>query len=1157
MAQNGGGGGQYNAGRLTAGLSLDFRQFAAGLRQVVQQVRAVGQQFKSSFDQAISSMNSASSATRQIQHDFKDLKRIVSGIVLSQAFYNTTNAIEDAASSLMTFMNDMQKAQIAMEYFLGTPEKAQGFIANMKDFAATTAFSTQQALDLSRRLMAAKFDPKEVRSVMEILNDAASATGATSDQLDRIVLALTQIKTNGKLAGQEIRQLAEANIPIYEILQEQLGLTGEQLMNIGKLHIPGELAVTAILKGLQQEYEGAAQRIADTVPGMWATIKDDSLILGEAIFQAPYKALENFLRTWRDTWEKAREALYESGLGGVVEEMFSEDTQQAIRSIVGSIGSLTQSFITLGKTFASIVNQEFVQALGTAMPIIAGVIRLLTNLISVTFQLFPPLRWLAAALVGLLVARMVARSLVFLWSVMRLGLIAKDVAQVINILRAALQGLFITMARNPITAIIMVIAGALLYLALSSETVTKWLDQLMARLSALAGFKIDDVLQPEDSDLSKWADEFNESVSGIDQNLQDVAKDIIKVGDEAKKSGKKVKDKFVASFDEVFQVPNLNEKLGDALPNIGDTPISMGLKFPDVDLPKEIKPKITPEVKWPELPDWLDGTPLLVRINVEPPVWPKPPDFPTAVATAWVASMNAIRAAALAAVEAAGVLDVALQRLREALQGAGSAVPVLVGALNGLPIPLVAISGAVVDLVGKLNLIPPAIEQVRVPIANWVAELGNLPVALGNVGLAIARLVPQLATVPSTVALAKRVLGDLGLSLNRLPSTLATAGQAVSSWSVGVQQAFNRLVSTVPPLWNQVWSNVEMVLRTHGLDISALLSTNTARWVTALATAGVQMGLGWSTNWSNILATLTRTGAQIASNLKSYSGQWHTTLATKFSEMTLRASQFKNDLLNTISSTASNLLAKWSPQWEQFKNIISSGLGRIKDFWEKHKVAILVTVGLLVSGIILAFTGLPSGVLAAVGTLLARLGPALARIGPLFRTAIQNVPRIFSEIFSRLPASAQTVVSRIVQFFQGLPGRIWDAIKSIPDKIASVFSRIQIPSFNISGAFGKLANIAGFASGGIIDEESIVRVGERGKREAIVPLENHTAMAPFARAVAAELRNMMPASGAPTAAAGNQPILYVGTLIADDRSLKELERKMRVIRMNEQARGVF
>jgi tape measure domain-containing protein len=1152
----------YNAGQLTAGLSLDFRQFTASLRQVVQEVRNVGKQFQDAFNQAAGSMNNMGNAAKQIQRDFKDMNRIVSGILMSQAFYNTTNAIEDAASSLLDFMNNMQQAQIAMEYFLGTPERAQGFIANMKEFAATTAFSTEQALDLSRRLMAAQFKPEEIRSVMTILADAASATGATADQMDRVVLALTQIRTNGRLAGQELRQLAEAGIPVYQILQEQLGLTQEQLMNIGKLKIPSDLAIVAILKGLEERYKGAAQRVADTVPGMWSTIKDDSLILGEAIFKAPYKALENFLRTWRDTWEKARQALYQSGIGGVINTMFSPPIQQAIRSIVGSISSLAKSFAILRQAMApvaTILNQTFVQALGITMPIIAGVVRLLANLISVSFQAVPPLRYLAVALMGLLIARITARSLLFLWSVLRLGVIAKAIAQAINILRASIQALYLTMVRNPIAAVVMIIAGALLYLALSSETVTRWLDQLMKRLSALAGFKMDDVLKPTEQNTDDWANQFNQNVSGIDQNLKDIAKGIIQVGDEAKKSGKKVKDTFIAAFDEVFQVPDLNKKLEDSMPNVG-LPATMGPQLPGTQLPKEIKtPTIVPDVKWPDLPDWLNGTPLLVRINVEPPEWPKPPDFPTAVATAWVASMNAIRAAMAAAAQAADALGAALGSLRGVLEGLGGLVPGLVGVLNGLPIPLINMGQAVVDLVGKLNLIPPAIEQVRVPVANWVAELGNVPVALGNVGLAIAGLIPQLALMPPALSLVGQAVGGLQNAFNGLaanvPALLGPIGATVGAWATGIQQAFGGLVSTVPPLWDQVWSNVEVMLQTHGLNVTTWLSTNVPQWVTSLATAGAQMGLNWSTNWSGILATLITSGTQIAANLGTYTSQWYNTLATKVSQMTSKVSEFKNNLLTNIQTAASNLSAKWSPEWEKFKSTISTGLDKIKGFWDRHKTGILITAGAIVAGIILVFAGLPEGILAAIGALLTRLGPALARIGPIFRTAIQNLPRIFSEILDLLPGGARTAISRIVQVFSELPGKIWDVIKSIPDKVAQVFSHIKLPNFNFSSTFGKLAEVTGFASGGVIDEESIVRVGEKGRREAIVPLESTNAMAPFARAVAAELSNMMPAAAAPAGGSG-QPILYVGTLIADDRSLRELERRMRVIRASEQSRGV-
>jgi hypothetical protein len=87
--------------------------------------------------------------------------------------------------------------------------------------------------------------------------------------------------------------------------------------------------------------------------------------------------------------------------------------------------------------------------------------------------------------------------------------------------------------------------------------------------------------------------------------------------------------------------------------------------------------------------------------------------------------------------------------------------------------------------------------------------------------------------------------------------------------------------------------------------------------------------------------------------------------------------------------------------------------------------------------------------------------------------------------------------------------------------------------------------IPGFATGGIVSKEQIIRVAEGNKREGIIPLEGN-AMAPFAKAIAAELGT---ANGV-----DSQPIMYVGTLIADDRSLTELERRMQVIRINETRR---
>ena len=88
----------------------------------------------------------------------------------------------------------------------------------------------------------------------------------------------------------------------------------------------------------------------------------------------------------------------------------------------------------------------------------------------------------------------------------------------------------------------------------------------------------------------------------------------------------------------------------------------------------------------------------------------------------------------------------------------------------------------------------------------------------------------------------------------------------------------------------------------------------------------------------------------------------------------------------------------------------------------------------------------------------------------------------------------------------------------------------------------------------------MARISEGNKAEAIIPLEDRAAMQPFVDAVssglAQDLGPVLANMQAQPAYASNDstPPLYVGTLIADERGLKELERKMRIIQLKEDRR---
>ena len=121
---------------------------------------------------------------------------------------------------------------------------------------------------------------------------------------------------------------------------------------------------------------------------------------------------------------------------------------------------------------------------------------------------------------------------------------------------------------------------------------------------------------------------------------------------------------------------------------------------------------------------------------------------------------------------------------------------------------------------------------------------------------------------------------------------------------------------------------------------------------------------------------------------------------------------------------------------------------------------------------------------------------------------------------------------------------------------ASVFSS----GYANGGIVGDIsgARVIGHATGGIFNREHVATFAEGGKSEAIIPLQNEAAMAPFVEAVAtrlAQIQGNQEQEVTYGAESAQQPIYaIVGTLIADDAGLKKLERKLTIIRKSEDGR---
>lgn len=193
---------------------------------------------------------------------------ITAGFAAKQLILNPIN-VADAYSS----------AKISFSTLLGESQ-GQQMMDNLDQFAKATPFNTTNVISNAQKMLAMGWNAEDIIGDMEVIGNAAAATGKLDQGLESIVRAMSQIKTKGRLSTEELNQLAEAGIAAKAMLAEQLGYgTGDT--GIAKMtedleegKIASDKAIAALLAGMRK-YDGMMDSMAnETVEGLGSQIKD-------------------------------------------------------------------------------------------------------------------------------------------------------------------------------------------------------------------------------------------------------------------------------------------------------------------------------------------------------------------------------------------------------------------------------------------------------------------------------------------------------------------------------------------------------------------------------------------------------------------------------------------------------------------------------------------------------------------------------------------------------------------------------------------------------------------------------------------------------------------------------------------------------------------
>lgn len=275
--------------------------------------------------------------------------------------------------------SDIEQTQVAFKTMLGSAEKAQDFVAKMKEFARTTPLETSDIAQASQTLLAFGIESKNVLPNLRMIGDVALGD---KEKFKMLSLAFAQVQSTGKLMGQDLLQMVNQGFNPLQIISEKTGESMESLKDkMSKGAISAGMVTEAFktATGAGGRFFGGMEAQSKTFAGQLSTLKDDlTLALAENVGKPLLEGLTQLLPAITALIKKLPELIEK------VKEIkqYFEENKTVFYIVAGAIiGALVPAVWAAVTAFAAwaIALAPFMIAGAVIAGIIAGIVWIVKN----------------------------------------------------------------------------------------------------------------------------------------------------------------------------------------------------------------------------------------------------------------------------------------------------------------------------------------------------------------------------------------------------------------------------------------------------------------------------------------------------------------------------------------------------------------------------------------------------------------------------------------------------------------------------------------------------------------------------------------------------------------------------------------------------------
>lgn len=255
-----------------------------------------------------------------------------------------------------------EKLSTDLGTLLGDDRAGSAFAERIREYAAATPYAQADLAGTAKMLVQYGAGVEETEKYIRQLGDISMGS---SQSMQGLGLVLGQVRSQGRLTGQDLMQFINAGFNPLSVISEQTGRSMADLRDdMSRGAISFEMVAAAMDSATSEggKFYKGAERGAKTLSGMLSTIKDNFGQAMASAIEANMDAIKRMLQTWVEfDWESVINVLTEIGkkatfVVGIANAAFQSFTshaeimKQAIMSIGAVIASLAFSKLTAAFT---------------------------------------------------------------------------------------------------------------------------------------------------------------------------------------------------------------------------------------------------------------------------------------------------------------------------------------------------------------------------------------------------------------------------------------------------------------------------------------------------------------------------------------------------------------------------------------------------------------------------------------------------------------------------------------------------------------------------------------------------------------------------------------------------------------------------------------